>query len=350
MTYLQVSNVKISGITTCVPSRIEDNRELSGFSESEAYRIIESTGIREKRVVDEGVTPSDLCVKAAEYLIKGLQWDREDIDCLIFVSTNRDYLQPTTSCVIHDRLKLKESCYVLDVPCGCPGWIYGLNVMGTFLQTGQLKKGLLLVGDTSTKMNYSFDKSTRPLFGDAGSATAMEFCECSPVMSFSFSTVSSGWREIITLDGGARNPFSKESLIPKDMGDGYCLRPVDCSMNGMNVFAFSLSTPPKVVNELLSHFSVDINNIDYFLCHQANKYIVDKIRKKVGVRSDIVPLSLDTFGNTSNASIPLTIVSRCKDDFKYKKLNVLAVAFGTGLMCGAVNLQTECIFNDLIEY
>ena len=177
MTYLQVSNVKISGVTTCVPSRIEDNRDLFGFSDSEACRIIESTGIREKRVVDDGITSSDLCVKAAECLLEGLQWNREEIDCLIFVSTNRDYLQPTTSCVIHDRLKLKESCFVLDVPCGCPGWVYGLNIMGTYLQTGQLKKGLLLVGDTSTKMNYPFDKSTRPLFGDAGTASAYEYDE-----------------------------------------------------------------------------------------------------------------------------------------------------------------------------
>lgn len=350
MGYNVVKNVAIRGITVCVPPHREENIHLPNFTEQEALRIIDSTGVKEKRVVDDGVTPSDLCVKAAEDLLQQVAWNRDEVDCLVYVSTNRDYLQPNTSCVIHNRLGLNEKCMVLDIPCGCPGWIYGLFFAGTLLQMGQMKKCLLLVGDTSTRMNYPLDKSSRPLFGDGGTATALEFDESAKPMQFAFSTISSGWNEIITLDGGARNPINEASLVPETTSDGYCSRRIDCRMKGMNVFSFSLSVPSKVVKELMEHFEVNKEEMDYFLCHQANKYIVDKVRKRAGFSVDQTPLSLDLFGNTSNASIPLTIVLRCAEAFQEREVKSLAVAFGTGLMCGAAHLQTNKIKIALIEY
>lgn len=350
MAFYTIHNVAISGLTVCVPSTVENNMSLPNFEPEEAKRIIDSTGVKQKRVVLDNTTPSDLCTKAAERLMEMMDWDRESIDCLVFVSTNRDYLQPTTSCVIHNSLGLKESCFAIDVPCGCPGWVYGLYIMGTFLQTGQMKRGLLLVGDTSTKMNYPLDKSSRPLFGDAGTATAMEYKEGAPEMQCNIATISSGWNEIITKEGGARAPFNENSLKVEQGADGYLHRPIDCVMNGMNVFAFSLSTPSKMIKQLMEHFALDPRTIDYFLCHQANKYIVDKIRKKAGFEAEKTPICLDEFGNTSNASIPLCVVSRCAEVFATQKQNVLAVAFGTGLMCGVAHIQFNQLKNELIEY
>ena len=350
MGFHSIDKIAVRGITVCVPKNKEENISLPDFSDYERNRIVESTGIRERRVVDDGVTPSDLCVKAAEELLTQVQWSNEDVDCLVFVATNRDYLQPNTSCVIHHRLGLNEGCLAIDVPCGCPGWIYGLFVAGSLMQTGQMKKCLLLVGDTSTRMNYPFDKSARPIFGDAGTATALEFDETAKRMQFSFATVSKGWEQIITTDGGARNPFTEASLRVETTQEGFSSRPIDCRMNGMNVFAFSLSVPPRVVKDLIAHFDIDINKVDYFLCHQTNKYIVDKIRKKVGFSTEKTPISLDEYGNTSNASIPLAIIHRCEKDYNEREVNSIAVAFGTGLMCGAVQLYMNQIKTNLIDY
>ena len=199
-------------------------------------------------------------------------------------------------------------------------------------------------------MNYPLDKSSRPLFGDAGTATAMEYKEGAPEMQFNIATISSGWNEIITKEGGARAPFNENSLKVEQGADGYLHRPIDCVMNGMNVFAFSLSTPSKTIKQLMEHFALDPRTIDYFLCHQANKYIVDKIRKKAGFEAEKTPICLDEFGNTSNASIPLCVVSRCAEVFATQKQNVLAVAFGTGLMCGVAHIQFNQLKNELIEY
>lgn len=350
MAIYKVQNVSIKGITVCVPSHTEKNIELPNFESEEAMRIIDSTGVREKRVADDGITASDLCTKAAEHLMEVLSVERDSIDCLIFVATYRDYLQPTTSCIIHDRLHLKESCFAIDVPCGCPGWIYGLYIMSTFLQNGQMKKGLLLVGDTSTQMNFKGDKSSRPLFGDAGTATLMEFDTLSAELKFNFSTISKGWKNIITKEGGARHPFNLNSLNVEQDKDGYLHRPIDCTMDGMSVFAFSLTTPAKVAKELIDAFGEEVSKIDYFLCHQANKYIVDKIRKKMGFEIEKTPICLDEYGNTSNASIPLAISSRCSERVAGDNVKALAVAFGTGLMCGAAIINLNHCPNDIIEY
>lgn len=350
MSNFTINKVRIKGISACVPRNVERNDQLSFFSQEEANRIIAATGVHEKRIVDDSTTPSDLCIVAAIDLMNGLAWDKVDVDCLVYVSTNRDFLQPNTSCVIHQKLGLREDCFVIDVPCGCPGWIYGLNVIGSFLQTGQMKKGLLLVGDTSTRMNYPGDKSTRPLFGDAGTATALEFDENASSIELAFLTKSSGWNEIITPAGGARNPFSLDCLNVGLTEDGYECRSIDCRVNGMNVFSFSISDPPELLKNLIAKHKIDIDCIDYFLCHQANKYIVDKIRRKIGVAKEKTPLSLDKFGNTSNASIPLTMVTRCSDGVANKNNNILALAFGTGLMCGAAYLKIEKCYNKLVEY
>lgn len=351
MAFFKIPNVKIAGISACVPALIEENTELTVFKEGEAERVIASTGIERKRVVEDGVTPSDLCVKAAEKLLSDLKWEKEEIDCLIYVCTNRDYLQPMTACVIHQVLALKKECYVLDIPCGCPGWLYGLNVIASLLNSGDMKKGLLLVGDTSTRMNYPKDKSTRPLFGDAGTATALTFEEGSPELQFYFATDGKGCKEIITEDGGARNPFSLSSLKEKVIGEGIVRRSIDCGLNGMNVFSFSITEPPVAVTKLIEHNHIDPEKIDYLFLHQANRYIVDKIRKKLKFPSSKVPCCLKDFGNTSSASIPLTIVTQCREEFRKSFKNNLACAFGTGLMWGALHFKTDRIVcSELVEY
>ncbi len=351
MAFISVENVEIRGISACVPSQIEENRELSLFKEGEAQRVIDSTGIERKRVVPEGVTASDLCVKAAERLLDEMRWERESIDCLVFVSSSRDYITPPTSCILQDRLGLKEGCYTLDIPCGCPGWLYGLNVISLLLAGGFMKRGLLLVGDTSTTLNSPKDKETRPLFGDAGTATALEFSEGAAPMHFTFSTDGKRYQAIYTRDGGSRYPVTEDSLKEVEYAPSVIRRGVDCRIDGMGVFIFGISKAPACVRELMEHYAIADEEVDLYLFHQANKYMNEKIRKKLKIAEEKVPYSMGDFGNTSCASIPLTAVYRCRERFSKGKNNVIACAFGVGLSWGSCNFSVRGIVcPEMIEY
>ena len=197
MAHQIIENVRISGIVTCVPGNIEENISLPFFKDGEAEKVIASTGIERRRICDSQVTTSDLCFKAANQLIDQLQWDRNDIDCLIFVSQTPDYKLPSTSCILQNRLGLSVSCCCFDISYGCSGWVYGLSVISSILSTGQMKKGLLLVGDTPSKFKSRKDKTSWPLFGDAGTATALEFCFGTPKMFFSLFSDGSKFDAII---------------------------------------------------------------------------------------------------------------------------------------------------------
>ena len=175
MAHLKISNINIQGIVSCVPPTVEDNMEYPLFKEGEAEKVIASTGIRYRRVADAETTASDLCYQAALQLLNDLGWKREEIDCLIFVSQSADYKLPATSCVLQGRLGLPTTCFTLDITYGCPGWVYGLSTIASLMQNGCMRRGLLLVGDTPTKFKSRNDKTAWPLFGDAGTATAIEY-------------------------------------------------------------------------------------------------------------------------------------------------------------------------------
>ena len=204
MAYQIIKNVSIAGITTCVPKNVEENTSLSFFKEGEAEKVILSTGIARRRIVDAGVTSGDLCCKAAEDLIQGLGWNKEEIDCLIFVSQTQDYILPATSCVIQGRLGLPNSCCCFDISYGCSGWVYGLSVISAMISGGVMKKGLLLVGDTTSTFKSAKDKTARPLFGDAGTATALEFDPTAEEMKFALYANGKKFDAIIVPDGGCR--------------------------------------------------------------------------------------------------------------------------------------------------
>jgi 3-oxoacyl-[acyl-carrier-protein] synthase-3 len=351
MAFLSIPNVRIKGLSVCVPKIIEENISLPLFAEGEALRVIESTGIERRRIVSQGTTTSDLCAKAAERLLIDLKWNNSDVDCLVFVSSSRDFITPPTSCILQHTLNLRQDCYTIDIPCGCPGWLYGLSVISSLLNTGSMKKGLLLVGDTSTTLNSSKDKSTRPLFGDAGTATAIEFVAGENPLNFQFGTDGGSYDAIISKDGGSRNPFTSKSLIEIEYAPGIIRRPMDCEIKGMDVFAFSISKAPGSIKDLMSNFAIIPENVDFLFLHQANKYILDKIRKKLNFPNSKVPYCLKDYGNTSCASIPLTMVSQCSEILKNSRKENIACAFGVGLSWGSVHFITENLSCcDLIEY
>jgi 3-oxoacyl-[acyl-carrier-protein] synthase-3 len=289
-------------------------------------------------------------LQATEKLIKDLQWNKDEIDVLIFVTQTPDYILPATSCILQDRLGLKESCYTLDISLGCSGWIYGLSVLASLLSTGSMKKGLLLTGDTPSKLCSVEDKSSYPLFGDAGTATAIELRKDSKGFQFHTQTDGSGFKAIIVPNGGYRHPIDSDSLINREISDGIKRNLLNVILDGMDVFTFGITKAPESVNQLIDYFSLDREKIDYFVFHQANKFMNEKIRKKLKLPEEKVPYSLKGYGNTSSATIPLTIVTELKKSLRNASKEMIACGFGVGLSWGSVHFVADkLVCSDLIE-
>jgi 3-oxoacyl-[acyl-carrier-protein] synthase-3 len=338
MAFQVIQNVAIKGISACVPGFKENNNDLSLFNNhEEAEKFIDATGVEFRHIVkDSGLCTSDLCFSAAKELLKELQWRPEEIDCLIFVSQTADYILPATACILQDRLGLSMDCYAMDISLGCSGWIYGLSVIASLISGGTMKRGLLLVGDTTSVTKSPKDKSTYPLFGDAGTATAIEFNETAEPLLFHFGTDGRGYEAIMIPDGGFRNFFSEKSCQEEEIEPGIIRHRLHSILNGPAVFTFGISKAPKSVNAILEHFGINKETIDFFIFHQANLFMNEKIRIKLKIEPAKVPYSLAEYGNTSSASIPLTMVTRLGSELKTGNRKLLACAFGVGLSWASV--------------
>ena len=269
---------------------------------------------------------------------------------MIFVSQTPDYILPATACVLHGRLGLSMNCFAMDISLGCSGWVYGLSVIASLIAGGSMKKGLLLVGDTTSVTKSPKDKSAYPLFGDAGTATAIEFDKDVEKMLFNFGTDGKDYDAIIIPDGGFRNFFSQDSFTEEEIESGIIRHRLHSILNGPAVFTFGITKAPRSVKTLLENYNKSLEEIDYFVFHQANLFMNEKIRKKLKIEPEKVPYCLDEYGNTSSASIPLTINTRLNNGLKSDKRKVLACAFGVGLSWASVLFETsDLICPEIIE-
>jgi len=340
MAFLKIENVKMSGLSACVPQNVEENSGYLLFDDK-AYRdFVATTGIERRRITKDGACFSDLCVVAAERLIADLKWSKEEISFLLVVTQSQDYILPATSIIIQDRLGLPKDCYALDISLGCSGYVYGMSVITSLLSSHKKGKGLLLAGETIGWHSYS-DKSVYPLFGEAGTVTAFEYNECAKPQFYGFNSDGSGHKAIIRRDGGCRNPVSSSSFVPRTYGEGIVHNNLDLFLDGMDVFTFGIKRAPESVNQLLENFALDKETVDFFTFHQANKFMNEQIRKKLKLPHEKVPYSLKDFGNTSSASIPITLTTELKSDLETKSLTHIACGFGVGLSWGSVYFNTE---------
>ncbi len=341
MALFSVPNIKITGIAACVPPRSESNLDYDWITEQERSLLIKTTGIENRRIADKGVTTSDLCLQAAEKLLSTLNWDRNEIQVIILVSQSHDYFLPASSIILQNKLGLPKSCIAFDIDLGCSGYVYGLSTIASIMTTAGLKKGLLLVGDISSFSLNRKDKSSYPLFGDAGTATALELDASADKMHFNLQSDGAGCDAIIIQDGGMRHPLTQESFEETEIEKGIIRSRRDLELNGLEIFNFSLREVAPNINDLLKFSQTDISNFDYFVFHQANKLMNETIRKKLKVDAAKVPYSLVDYGNTSSASIPLTIVSQLADKVKETSTRFLFSGFGTGFSWGSVILTTN---------
>lgn len=348
MAFLEFKNVRIAGIAAGVPKNVSSNLHPSEedvvSSDYSPEAFVEATGVLERRT-SRVLTTSDLCYAAAEQLITDLEWEKKDIEAIVFVSQTADYILPATACILQDRLGLSTDCYAADVALGCSGWVYGLSYVASLLCAGSIKKALLLCGDAKKRYNGTLD----PLFGHAGTVTAVEFVENKETLKFHFGTDGSGFDAIITPDGGSRNQFSEKSMVSENY-DGKMMNRLQTHMKGMDVFSFGITTAPKSIKKLGEYFAFDYQEYDYFVFHQANMKMNNMIAKKLKLSPEKVPSCMYHFGNTSSASIPLTIVAELKGKCVNIPTKFICCGFGVGLSWGTVAFDSKSmIISDLVE-
>ncbi len=343
MACFSIPNIRIKGIAAAVPQQEVSNWDYEKLTEKERRMLVKTTGVEKRRVAPKGMATSDLCFEAAEQLLEKLEWQKEDIQILIFLSQSRDYYLPATSIILQDRLGLSKSCLAFDIGLGCSGYVYGLSVIGSMMATTGLKKGLLMMGDISSATCSPDDKSTYPLFGDAGTVSAIELDADAPPMHFNLKSDGSGYEAIIIPDGGIRNLVSEQSFEVKQIADGIERCNLNLALDGVDVFNFSITQVHPSIRELYEFANTNTEHYDYFLMHQANKLMNETIRKKLKFEPEKVPYSIAKYGNTSSASIPLTIVSELSDEVSSKPLSLLLSGFGVGLSWGAVSIETAPI-------
>ena len=341
MALWEIKNVAVRGVTGTVPNHAVKTSDFDIFTQEEADIFDNTVGIKNRYIGSDDLCTSDLCFNAAERLLVALGWEKESIDVLIFGSVTGDYKTPPTAGILQNRLGLPTSTFVLDIPMGCCGCMYAINVAGNLLSTGNVKRALLLVGDTALRMGSLKDKSRVPLFGDSGTAMALEYDPTAEDIAIEFSTLGAGYEALITPHGGFRHPITAESFIEEDFGNGIIRAPKDTLINGMDVFSFAISRPPISIKGMMERYKLTTENVDYFLIHQANKLIVDRIVKKLKLPLEKTPYDLQEFGNLGGASIPMLMTYNLCEELQSRPLTLLCSSFGLGLTWGTMILHTK---------
>jgi len=350
MALFSIHKTKISGIAAAVPRNRKSNIDYHWIPVRERESLVKNIGVETRRVAMKGTTTSDLCFAAAEKLVEELHWERSEIELLVFVSQSRDYLLPATACILQDRLKLPHSCVSLDIGLGCSGFVYGLSVIGSMMQAAAFRKALLMVGDISTLTTCYRDKSTYPLFGDAGTVTALEYDPGAMSMHFNLQSDGKEFKALMIKDGGARNGMSGRSFEVKKAGEGIYRSRLNLELDGIGVFSFALREVVPNIRKLLDVSGESLAAVDFVVFHQANRLINETLRKMLKLDPGKVPYSLREFGNTSGASVPLTMVTALRDNLATGSKKLLLSAFGVGLSWGSVIIETDHIcVPDLIE-
>lgn len=341
MAQFSVQGMRISGIAAAVPSASESNYDYSRITEQERAMLVKTTGVEIRHLAPPGMATSDLCQAAAEKILAELNWERSEIDLLVFVSQSPDYFLPATAIVLQGKLGLPKSTAAFDMSLGCSGYVYGLSVVATMMSSGGFRKALLLAGDISSSGVTPTDKSTWPLFGDAGTATAIEY-DPEAKSWFNLQSDGTGYEAIIIPDGGLRNPLNDKTFITEEPEPGIVRHRRNLWLNGLDVFNFSVREAPPNVSAVMNFAGTDVEHTDFFVFHQANRLMLETIRKKLKVPPEKTAYSLGKFGNTSSASIPLTIVSELQKEALEPQSWVFS-GFGVGLSWASVCLSTSKI-------
>ena len=333
-----IQGVRIAGLASAVPATISSVADCAEkFGGVDVQKISQSTGVENRHISPGKLCASDLCFAAARRILAELHWPSESVAGLVFVTQTPDFILPATSCTLHGRLGLAKNCAAFDVGMGCSGYVYGLWLASLMTAAG-LPRVLLLVGDTIPRLTSPLDRSTTLLFGDAGTATALMRDETAPPMDFALGTDGSGWKNLIVPAGLNRHPHDVRSTL-RQIAEGNNVRSAeDLFMDGPEIFAFTLREVSPLINTVLTAAGWTKDDVDCFVFHQANKFMLTHLAKSMKLPLPKVPLSLKEYGNTSSASIPLTINTQLPEPLKSRPSKLLLAGFGVGYSWGACTM------------
>jgi 3-oxoacyl-[acyl-carrier-protein] synthase-3 len=332
----------IKGINSFLPAGRLTNEELAEvFGEWHAGQILERTGVAVRAVAATDECASDLGVAAARYLFESGACRPDEIDFLIFCTQSPDYFLPATACLVQERLGLKTECGAIDINQGCSGFVYGLALAKSLVETGTARNVLLITADTYTKFINPRDRSTRILFGDGAAATLIGSIESESELlgPFIFGTDGRGAQELIVPAGGLRSPATAESEIEREDESGNWRAPKNLYMNGAEIFNFTLRTVPRLMDQLLQKSALSLDEVAYVIMHQANKFLLERLRAKLKIPAEKFHLDMETGGNTVSSTIPMALESACKEGRVQAGDRVALVGFGVGYSWAATMIE-----------
>ena len=341
------NHVKVSAIKTVIPERyIDINDELEYFENNKKKldRAKKMAGYGRRYILDKNSTVTDMCVDAAIKLFSEITVDINDIDLLIFVNQKPDYKEPCDACIAHGRLNLSQKCSTIDISLGCSGYPYGLWIAHSFIASGAAKRCLLLVGDAPSRVVHPKNRKSAQLFGDAASATLLEYTDSENTAYFIMGTDGKGWDKLIVPFGGLRLPIESDVIgLELEDKNGNFWTVNQSLMNGSDVFNFSIEIGSKLIQDIVEFSKIDFNDVDYFSIHQANKQIVENIISRVGI--PIGKTTTETFTKYANNSTNSVVTVLCDQLVGKSVNNVIICAFGIGLSWGCCLLDLRDMYN-----
>jgi 3-oxoacyl-[acyl-carrier-protein] synthase-3 len=328
VSFSHLTGFRVAGVATCVPPTVVENMDLAAaYGADDVRKVVSMAGVHRRHVVTPDVTSVDLCGEAAARLLAQLGWAPESVTGLIMVTQSPDYFLPSSSAVLHARLGLGDHCAAFDLGLGCSGYPYGLYVAATMLRGGGQQRILMLNGDTPSRFTSPDDHATTLLFGDAGSATALEASDLPGNEAwFGLFTDGTGAGGLIMKGGGFRDRFPAS---PRDL----CV-----SMDGAAVFNFTIKRVPAMIQDTLAFAQLGVTDIDSYVFHQSNRFIMKHLIKKCGLPPERVPFTIEDFGNSGGPSVPLTLTQALAAR-EHRAHRVMLLGYGVGLSWGAAILD-----------
>lgn len=328
----------IKAISYYLPEKIVTNEDIvRDFPEWSIEKIASKVGISKRHIAKSGETAMDMAVKAAECLFAEHPINREEVDYLLFCTQSPDFKLPTSACILQSRLGLRTQIGALDFNLGCSGYVYGLSLAKGLVCAGVARNVLLLTGETYSKLLHPKDKGNRTIFGDAASATWVSTSGMAEIGNFCLGTDGSGAKNLIVRSGGARIPDRQNDLAFDSNGN-----PVSSDwlyMDGSEIFSFTLDCVPPLVSNTLVCNQLSREEIDLYVLHQANKYMLDFLRKKMKIVPERFYYALSEYGNTVSNTIPIALHDAMSDGSISSGKNVLIAGFGVGYSWGGTVLR-----------
>jgi 3-oxoacyl-[acyl-carrier-protein] synthase-3 len=349
-------NKIITGILSVIPEnsvRFIDEIDNYGFTREKSFKLQQTMGLNKRRIVNNDICTSDLCLFGLEYIIEKGLLNKKDISALIFISQTPDHFVPPTSSILHGKLGLDNDVLCLDINQGCAGYLYGLLQAFLLLDAlGEKGKIILLNGDTLSRCSCKYDRNIYPLIGDAGAITVVENSKEGNEVCIEIKTDGSrsDWLKINA--GAFRCRSTMETMKIKELADGNKRSEEDFFMNGAGVFTFTQTEVPQTIKEHFKFSSTPFEQIDYFIFHQPNRFLLMKLAQKLGISKEKLPMNVvEKFGNSSSATIPINISYNIATNLMEKTLKICMAGFGVGLSWGAATMNLGPLeFCELIEF